>query len=82
MCDSTIPVICFYIGNFEKTETYVKYVENKAVIVPLDVPIACTFDQLLAMIYSRISIDKERLKLVITCKYPLKSRNRFQPCPI
>ena len=27
-------------------------------------------------------IDKERFKLVITCKYPLKSGNRFQPCPI
>ena len=40
------------------------------------------YDQLLAMIYSRIYIDKERFKLVITCKYPLKSGNRFQPWPI
>ena len=37
MCDSTIPVICFYNGKPEKTETNVKYVWNKAVIVPLDV---------------------------------------------
>ena len=29
-----------------------KYVRNKAVIVPLDVQIDFTFDQLLAMIYS------------------------------
>ena len=34
------------------------------------------------MIYSRTCIDKEMFKLVITCKYPLKSGNRFQPCPI
>ena len=59
-----------------------KYVGNKAVIVPLDVPIDCTYDQLLAMIYSRMGIDKEMFKLVLTCKYPLKSENRFQPCPI
>ena len=59
-----------------------KYVRNKAVIVPLDVQIDFTFDQLLAMIYSRTSIDKERFKFVLTCKYPLKSGNRFQPCPI
>ena len=34
------------------------------------------------MIYSRTGVDKERFKLVITCKYPLKSGNRFQPCLI
>ena len=79
MCDSTIPVICFYNGNFEITKTNVKYVGNKVVIVPLDVPVDCTFDQLLAMIYSRTCIDKKMFKLVLTCKYPLKSRNRFQP---
>ena len=28
------------------------------------------------------SFDKEMFKSVITCKYPLKSGNRFQPCPI
>ena len=46
MCDSTIPVICFYNGNFERTETNVKYVGNKVVIVPLDVQIDYTFDRL------------------------------------
>ena len=56
-----------------------KYVGNKVVIVPLDEHIDCTFDQLLALIYSRTGIDKERFKLVLACKYPLKSRNRFQP---
>ena len=59
-----------------------KYVGNKAIIVPLDVPNDYIFDQLLAIIYSRTCIDKERLKLVLSCKYPLKSGNRFQPCPI
>ena len=82
MCDSTIPVICFYNGKTEKTETDVKYVVNKAVIVPLDVPIDCTHNQLLAMIYSMTCIQKERFKIVLTCKYPLKNGNRFQPCPI
>ena len=82
MCDSSIPVICFYNGNTERTETYVKYVWNKVVIVPLDVQIDCTYDRLLAMIYSMIGIAKARFKLVLTCKYPLKRENRFQPCPI
>ena len=79
MFDSTIPVICFYNGKSEMIETYVKYVGNKAVIVPLDVHIDFTFDHLLAMIYSRIGIDKEMFKLILTCKYILKSENRFQP---
>ena len=74
--------LCFYNGKSERTETDVKYVGNKAVIVPLDVHIDCRFDQLLAMIYSITGIDKKRFKLVITCKYPLKIRNRFRPCLI
>ena len=82
MCDSTSPVICFYNEKFEKIETDVKYVRNKAVIVPFDVQIDYTFDQLLAMIYSRTCIDKESFKLVLTCKYPLNRENRFQHCPI
>ena len=82
MCDSIIPIICFYNGKTKRTKTYVKYVENKAVILPLDVSIDCTYDRLLAIIYSRTSIDKKKFKLVLTCKYPLKSGSRFQPCPI
>ena len=34
------------------------------------------------MIYSRTGIDKKRFKFVFTCNYPLKSGNKFQPCPI
>ena len=63
-------------------ETDMKYVRNKAVIVSFDILIDCTYDQLLAMIYSRTYIDKEMFKLVMTCKYPLKSGNMFQYCPI
>ena len=33
------------------------------------------------MIYSRKTIDKQRFKLVLNCKYPLKNGNRFQPFP-
>ena len=34
------------------------------------------------MIYLRTTIDKQRFKLVLNCKYPLKSGNRFQHFPI
>ena len=50
--------------------------------MPLDVQINYTFNQLLAMIYSRTSIDKERFKIVLTCKSSLKSGNKFQHCLI
>ena len=42
MCDSTIPVISFYNGKSERTETYVKYVGNKVFIVSWDVQIDYT----------------------------------------
>ena len=54
----TIPMICYYNGNILRIETNVKYVGNKAIIVPLNVPIDCTFEQLGDMIYSRTTIDK------------------------
>ena len=72
MSVSFIPVICYYNGNILRTETNVKYVENKTIIVPLDVPVECTFEQLSDMIYSRTIIEKQRFKLVLNCKYPLK----------
>ena len=78
----SILVICYYNGNILRTKTYVKYVENKVVIVPLDVQVECTFEQLGDTIYSRTTIDKQRFKLVLNCKYPLKSGNMFQPFPI
>ena len=75
-------MICYYNENILRTEPDVKYVGNKAVIVPLDVPVECTFEQLSDMIYSRTTIDKQRFKLVLSCKYPLKSGSMFQPFPI
>ena len=78
MTVSSIPMICYYNGNILRAETDIKYVGNKVVIVPLDVPVECTFEQLSDMIYSRATIDKQIFKLVINCKYPLKSGNRFQ----
>ena len=82
MSVSFIPLICYYNGNILRTEIDVKYEGNKAVIVSLDVPIECTFEQLGDMIYSRTTIDQQRFKLVLNCKYPLKSGNRFHPFPI
>ena len=82
MSVSTIPVICYYNGQILRTETDVKYKGRKVVIVPLDVPVECTFEQLIDMIYSKTIIDKRRFKLVVNCKYPLRSGNRFQPFPI
>ena len=55
---------------------------TKAVIVPLDVPVECMFEQFSDMIYSRTTIDKQMFKLVLNCKYPLKSGNKFQHFPI
>ena len=46
--------------------------------MPLDVLVDCTFEQLGDMIYSKTIIDKQMLKLVLNCKYPLKSGNMFQ----
>ena len=40
------------------------------------------FEQLGDMIYSRLDIDKQKFKLVLNCKYALKSGNRFQLCPM
>ena len=79
---SSIPMICYYNENILRIETNVKYVRNKAVILPLDVLAECTFQQLSDVIYSRTIIDKQRFKLVLNCKYPLKNGNRFQPFPI
>ena len=51
MSFSSITVICYYNENILMTEIDVKYVGNKVVIVPLDVPVECTFEQLGDMIY-------------------------------
>ena len=43
-------MICYYNEKIMRTEINVKYVGNKAVIVPLDVPVDCMFEQLGDMI--------------------------------
>ena len=65
-----------------RTETDVKYEGRKARIEPLDVPVECTYEQLTDLIYTSTTIDKQRFKLVLNCKYPLKSGKRFQPFSI
>ena len=58
MSVSTIPVICYYNRKIMRTEINVKYVRNKIFIVPLDVPVDCTFELLGDMIYLRTNINK------------------------
>ena len=70
MSVSTILVICYYNEKILRTETYVKYVGNEVVIVPLDVPVDFTFEQLGDIIYLRKDFDKQMFKLVFNCKYP------------
>ena len=65
-----------------RTDNDVKYDGNKASIVPLDIPADCTFEQLGDIIFSSTLIDKHKFKLVLKCKYPLKTGNRFQPLTI
>ena len=55
-----------------RTKTDIKYVGDKIVIVHLDVLVSFTFEQLLSMIYSRTTIDKERFQLVLNYRYHLK----------
>ena len=82
MSVSTIPVICYYNGQIVRTKTNVEYEGSETCIAPLKIPIECTFQELIDMIYSKTTIDKRRFKLVLICKYPLRNGNRFQPFPV
>ena len=53
MSVSTITVICYYNGQLLRTKIDVKYEGRKFRIVPLDVPVECTFEQLIDMIYTK-----------------------------
>lgn len=59
-----------------------KYVGNKAIILPLKVLVDCKFDLFLGMRYSKSSIDKENFKLVLNCWYVVLMDSRFQPYPM
>ena len=78
----SIPVMCYYDGHIVRTDNDVKYDGNNASIVPLEIPVDCTFDQLSDIIFSNTPIDKRKFNLVLKCKYPLKCGNRFQPLTI
>ena len=82
MSVSTIPVICYYNGQIVRTKTDVEYEGSETCIAPLKIPIECTFQELIDMIYSKTTIDKRMFKLVLICKYPLRNGNRFQHFPV
>ena len=82
MSVSSIPVMCYYNGHIVRTDNDVKYDGNKASIVPLEIPLDYTFEQLSDIIFSSTPIDKRKFNLVLKCKYPLKCGNRFQPFTI
>ena len=46
MSVSSIPVMCYYNGHIVRTDNDVKYDGNEASIVPLEIPIDCTLEQL------------------------------------
>ena len=79
MSVSSILVMCYYNGHIVRTDNDVKYDGNKASIVPLVIPVDCTFEQFSDIIFSSTPIDKRKFNLVPKCKYALKSGNRFQP---
>ena len=60
MSKSIVPVICFCKAKMLRIETYVKYVGDQVVIVPLDVSVSWTYEHLLSMIYLRTDIDKKQ----------------------
>ncbi|RVW53212.1 Serine/threonine-protein phosphatase 7 long form-like [Vitis vinifera] len=65
-----------------RTQTDVDYVGDRVVVEPIDVPLGTTYEQLLEMIYSVTDINKEHFRLILSCKYPMKKGNKFQPCPV
>ena len=82
MSVSSIPVMCYYNGHIVRTDNDVKYDGNEASIMPLEIPVDCTFEQLGDIIFASTPIDKRKFNLVLRCKYPLKCGNRFQPFTI
>ena len=65
-----------------RSQNDVDYVGDRVVVEPIDVPLGTTYEQLLEMIYSVTDINKEHFRLILSCKYPMKKGNKFQPCPV
>ena len=51
-------------------------------VEPINAPLGITYKDLLEMIYSIVNIGKEHFQLILSCKYPMKRGNKFQPCPV
>ena len=82
MSNLSVAIVCFCNGKMVRTQTDVDYVGNRVVVEPFDVPFGTTYEQLLEMIHSITGINKEHFQLILSCKYPMKRENKFQPCPI
>ena len=82
MSNLSVAIVCFCNGKMVRTQTDVDYVGDRVVVEPIDVPLGTTYEQLLEMIYSVTDINKEHFWLILSCKYPMKKGNKFQPCPV
>ena len=82
MSNLSMAIVCFCNGKMVRTQTDVDYVGDRVVVEPIDVPLGTTYEQLLEMIYSITDINKEHFRLILSCKYPMKKWNKFQPCPV
>ena len=82
MSNLSVTIVCFCNGKMVRTQTDVDYVRNRVVVEPFDVTFGTTYEQLLEMIHSVTSINREHFQLILSCKYPMKRENKFQPCPI
>ena len=56
------------------------YVGDRVVVKPINMPLGTTYEQLLEMIYSVTSINREHFQLILSCNYPMKKWNKFQSC--
>ena len=82
MSNLSVAIVCFCNGKMVRTQTDVDYVGDRIVVEPIDVSLGTTYEQLLEMIYSVTDINKEHFQLILSCKYPMKIGNKFQPCLI
>ena len=82
MSNLLVAIVCICNGKIMITQTDVDYVGDRVVVEPIDVPLGTTYEQLLEMIYSVTDINKEHFRLILSCKYPMKKGNKFQPCPV
>ena len=80
MSNLSVAIVCFCNGKMVRTQTNVDYVGDRVVVEPTDVPLKTTYEQLLEIIYLVTDINREHFQLILSCKYPMKRGNKFQPC--